>query len=58
MQKDLNIALDLGREMNIPLLNTSLAHEVLASAKAMGYCDKDFAVLFKVLARMSGINEG
>ncbi len=57
MQKDVQLALEMGRELNVPLLSASLANELLTSAKAMGYAGQDFAVLFKVLARQAGLNE-
>jgi 3-hydroxyisobutyrate dehydrogenase-like beta-hydroxyacid dehydrogenase len=57
MQKDLQLALDLGRELGVPLFSVGLANEMLTAARAMGYGEQDFAVLFEVLARMSGINE-
>ncbi len=57
MQKDAQLALELGREAGVPLFSASLANEMLSTAKAMGYGEQDFAVLFKVLARMSGITE-
>ena len=43
--------------MGVPLFSVGLANEMLSAAKAMGYAEQDFAVLFKVLARMSGMNE-
>jgi 3-hydroxyisobutyrate dehydrogenase-like beta-hydroxyacid dehydrogenase len=57
MQKDLQLALDLGRELGVPLFNVGLANEMLTTARAMGYGEQDFAVLFTVLARMSGMSE-
>jgi 3-hydroxyisobutyrate dehydrogenase-like beta-hydroxyacid dehydrogenase len=55
MQKDLQLALELGRELGVPLFSVALANEMLTAARAMGYGEQDFAVLFKVLARMSGM---
>lgn len=57
MQKDLQLALELGRELGVPLFSVGLANEMLSAAKAMGYGEQDFAILFKVLARMSGMSE-
>lgn len=57
MQKDLLLALELGRELGVPLPSAAQANEFLTAAKAMGYGDEDFAVLFKVLARMAGMSE-
>jgi 3-hydroxyisobutyrate dehydrogenase-like beta-hydroxyacid dehydrogenase len=57
MQKDLLLALDLGRELGMPLPMAAQANEFLTAARGMGYADEDFAVLFKVLARLAGISE-
>jgi 3-hydroxyisobutyrate dehydrogenase-like beta-hydroxyacid dehydrogenase len=54
MQKDLLIALEMGRQCNVPLPTTAVANEFLTSARAMGLADKDFAAIFNVLARMAG----
>lgn len=57
MQKDLQLALEMGRELGVPLFSVAVTNEMLSAAKAMGYSDQDFAALFKVLARMSGMSE-
>jgi 3-hydroxyisobutyrate dehydrogenase-like beta-hydroxyacid dehydrogenase len=54
MQKDLRLALDLGRAAGVPLPTTALAHELLTAARGLGLAGHDFAVLFDVLAHMSG----
>ncbi|MEP7284725.1 MAG: NAD(P)-dependent oxidoreductase [Chloroflexota bacterium] len=54
MQKDIQLALDLGKEVGVPLQTVQLSHEVLTQAIAMGYTDQDFAALFKVQAYMAG----
>ncbi len=55
MQKDLNLALELGREFEVPLPTTAVTNELLTAANGMGIGDRDFAVLFDVLARMAGV---
>jgi 3-hydroxyisobutyrate dehydrogenase-like beta-hydroxyacid dehydrogenase len=55
MQKDLLLALDLGRELDVPLPTTAVTNEMLTAARGMGLADKDFAVVFEVLAHMSGL---
>ena len=55
MQKDMNLALELGRELEVPLPTTASTNELLTAARALGLEEKDFAVVFDVLARMSGI---
>jgi 3-hydroxyisobutyrate dehydrogenase-like beta-hydroxyacid dehydrogenase len=55
MQKDMNLALELGREVEVPLPTTAVTNEYLTAANAMGIGDRDFAVIFDVLASMSGV---
>ena len=55
MQKDLLVALEMGRALDVPLPTTAVTNELLTTARAMGFEKKDFAVLFDVLARMSGL---
>ncbi len=57
MQKDLLLALELGRTSDVPLLSVALSNELLTSARAMGMANEDFAVMFDVLAQMSGVNK-
>jgi 3-hydroxyisobutyrate dehydrogenase-like beta-hydroxyacid dehydrogenase len=57
MQKDLNLALELGRELDVPLPTTAVTNEFLTAARALGLEEKDFAVLFDVLAAMAGVRE-
>jgi len=54
-QKDMLLALEMGRTLNIPLPTTSVANEFLTAARGMGFADKDFAVMFNVLAAMCGV---
>lgn len=56
MQKDMLLALELGRKADVPLPTTATANEFLTAARAMGYVEQDFAVVFEVLARMSGVS--
>jgi 3-hydroxyisobutyrate dehydrogenase-like beta-hydroxyacid dehydrogenase len=55
MQKDMNLALELGRQLDVPLPTTATVNEFLTAARGMGLASKDFAVMFQVLARMSGV---
>jgi 3-hydroxyisobutyrate dehydrogenase-like beta-hydroxyacid dehydrogenase len=55
MQKDMLLALDMGRQLNVPLPTTAVSNEFLTAARGMGWEKKDFAVVFDVLARMSGV---
>lgn len=55
MQKDMNLALELGRQLDVPLPTTAITNEFLTAARGMGMQDKDFAIVFEVLAKMSGV---
>ena len=55
MQKDLNLALEMGRKLDVPLPSTATANEFLTAARGMGLAKHDFAVVFDVLAQMSGV---
>jgi 3-hydroxyisobutyrate dehydrogenase-like beta-hydroxyacid dehydrogenase len=56
MQKDLLLALELGRELKVPLPTTSTCNEYLTAARGMGLEKQDFAIMFEVLARLSGVS--
>jgi 3-hydroxyisobutyrate dehydrogenase-like beta-hydroxyacid dehydrogenase len=58
MQKDLLLALELGRQLDVPLPSTAITNEMLTTARGMGLADKDFAIIFEVLARMAGMKNG
>jgi 3-hydroxyisobutyrate dehydrogenase-like beta-hydroxyacid dehydrogenase len=58
MQKDMNLALELGRELDVPLPTTAVTNELLTAARGMGFEDKDFAVIFDTLATMAGVETG
>ena len=53
MQKDLLLALDLGREVGISMPTVAYANELLTVVRSMGYGAQDFAALFFVLERMT-----
>jgi len=55
MQKDLLLALEMGRQLNVPLPTTAITNEMLTAARGMGLQEKDFAILFEVMARMAGV---
>src|ERR1700733_8842239 len=55
MQKDMLLALELGRHVDVPLPTTAAANEMLTAARGMGFAEQDFGVVFQVLARMSGL---
>ncbi len=58
MQKDMLLALELGRKLNVPLPTTAVTNEFLTAARGLKWEKLDFAVIFDVLAQMSGIDTG
>ena len=58
MQKDARLALDLAREVTLPLPMTALANEMLSAARSAGFAGEDFAAVFHVLARLGGLPNG
>lgn len=57
MQKDMLLALDLGRQVDVALPMSAAANQMLTAARGMGLQEQDFAVVFQVLARMSGLTK-
>jgi 3-hydroxyisobutyrate dehydrogenase-like beta-hydroxyacid dehydrogenase len=57
MQKDTQLALELSRQVDVPLPTTSVSNEVLTAARAMGLAEQDFAIIFKVLEKLSGVSK-
>lgn len=58
MQKDMLLALDMGRELDVPLPTVALTNEFLTAARTMGLEKYDFAVVYRVIARLAGIDVG
>jgi 3-hydroxyisobutyrate dehydrogenase-like beta-hydroxyacid dehydrogenase len=57
MQKDTLLAMEMGRKLNVPVPTTALSNEFLTAARGMGMEKLDFACVFNVLARMSGVEK-
>ena len=55
MQKDMVLAMELGRQLDVPLPTTAVSNEFLTAARGMGLAKYDFACMFDVLATMSGV---
>jgi 3-hydroxyisobutyrate dehydrogenase-like beta-hydroxyacid dehydrogenase len=55
MQKDMVLALEMGRQLDVPLPTTAATNEFLTAARGMGLAAQDFAVIFDVLAKLSGV---
>ena len=54
MQKDMLLALEAGRELDVPMPTTAIANELLTAARGMGLEHHDFAVVYEVLAALAG----
>jgi 3-hydroxyisobutyrate dehydrogenase-like beta-hydroxyacid dehydrogenase len=55
MQKDMSLALEMGRRLTVPLPTTAVANEFLTAARGSGLEKKDFAAIFHVLAQLAGV---
>ena len=58
MQKDMKLALEPGRELDVPMPTTAVTNELLTAARGMGLDHYDFAVVYDVLAAMAGVQGG
>jgi len=56
MQKDMVLAMELGRQLEVALPTTAVSNELLTAARGMGWTKYDFACMFDVLAVMSGVS--
>ena len=56
MQKDMNLALELAREVGVPLPTTAVTNEYLTAARGLGLDAHDFAIVFDVLAHLAGVD--
>jgi len=56
MQKDMLLAEELGRELNVALPTVAISNQLLTAARAMGLAKQDFAIVYKVLASLSGVD--
>jgi 3-hydroxyisobutyrate dehydrogenase-like beta-hydroxyacid dehydrogenase len=55
IQKDLRLALDMARASGVTLPSVALTHELMTAAKGLGLAKYDFAIVFDVIAKMSGL---
>ncbi|GAC1429033.1 MAG: 2-hydroxy-3-oxopropionate reductase [Ktedonobacteraceae bacterium] len=56
MQKDMLLAEELGRELDVSLPTVAISNQILTAARAMGLAKQDFAIVYKVLAHMAGVD--
>ncbi len=55
MQKDMLLALEMGRNLNVSMPTTSASNEYLTAARALGLEKHDFFIVYKVLAKLAGM---
>ena len=57
IQKDLMLALDMGRDLEVPMPTSAITNEYLNVCRAQGFSDQDFAILYTVMRRMAGMGQ-
>jgi 3-hydroxyisobutyrate dehydrogenase-like beta-hydroxyacid dehydrogenase len=57
MQKDMVLALEAGRRLDVPMPTTAVSNELLTAARGMGYVEQDFAVVYEVMAQLAGLRK-
>jgi 3-hydroxyisobutyrate dehydrogenase-like beta-hydroxyacid dehydrogenase len=57
MQKDMLLALEAGRQLDVPMPTTAVANELLTAARGLGRRHEDFAVVYEVLAKLAGLRK-
>jgi 3-hydroxyisobutyrate dehydrogenase-like beta-hydroxyacid dehydrogenase len=55
MKKDVNLALDSGRTLSVPLLLTSTVGQVFSAASAAGNGDADFSAAAQYVADLANV---
>jgi len=55
MRKDVGLALEMGRQLNVPLPVVAAAYELYTATVAAGMATEDFAAVAKVCARDAGV---
>ncbi|HZA89994.1 MAG TPA: NAD(P)-dependent oxidoreductase [Solirubrobacterales bacterium] len=56
-QKDLLLALDLGRKLGVPLPTAAASNELLNACRGLGIGHHDFVVVYDVYRRLAGVAE-
>jgi 3-hydroxyisobutyrate dehydrogenase-like beta-hydroxyacid dehydrogenase len=56
MQKDMSLALEMGKRLGVPLPTAAVANEFLTAARGIGLEEEDCAAVFNVLAQLSGVH--
>jgi 3-hydroxyisobutyrate dehydrogenase-like beta-hydroxyacid dehydrogenase len=55
MLKDVNLALDLSRQLDVPVPLTAASRQLLAAARNLGHGDEDFGAVIEMLAQWAGV---
>jgi 3-hydroxyisobutyrate dehydrogenase-like beta-hydroxyacid dehydrogenase len=55
-QKDITLATDLGRELNVPLRIATLVHEELTEALKRGWAERDSRIFMLLQEERAGVN--
>ena len=55
MQKDMDLALEMGHQYEVPMPTVAVSNQILTAARAMGLAEHDFFITFKVLAKLAGV---
>ena len=56
MQKDTTYALEMGKSLGVALPTGAIANQLLTAARGLGFEKEDCAVLFHVIAKLSGVS--
>ena len=54
IQKDLELALEMGHELGVPLNTAAVTNQMLTTARGMGFAHRDFIIFHEMLRRLSG----
>jgi 3-hydroxyisobutyrate dehydrogenase-like beta-hydroxyacid dehydrogenase len=56
-QKDMLLALDLGRKMGVPVPLGAAANEMLNACRGLGLAEHDFVTVYEVYRRLGGMSK-
>ena len=56
MRKDIGLALEVGRELDVPLPEAGLAYQLFTQAKGLGYGQQDMTAISKLYQQAANIN--
>ena len=54
IQKDLELALEMGHELGVPLNTAAVTNQMLTTARGMGLGNRDFIIFHEMLRRLAG----